>query len=137
MTQTITNNDLATYYTAVQQIGKLRTPNHARRWSQATLRTLALNLDGRTKKRLAKALPEELSKQLKRPFWLLHFRDKTLTRQEFQKMVARRAGNTDPQFARYPVTATFHSLKSLIPDDVNQAVTDTLSPELSEMWQNA
>ena len=52
-------------------------------------------------------------------------------------MVANRAGNTDAQFARYPVTATFHSLKSLIPADVSKAVADTLSPELSEMWQNA
>lgn len=141
MTQTMTsstsNNDLNTYYTAVQQTGKLRTPDHARRWSHATLRTLALNLNGRTKKQLANALPEELSKQLKRQFWLLHFRNKSLTCLEFQKMVANRAGNTDAQFARYPVTATFHSLKSLIPTDVSKAVADTLSPELSEMWQNA
>ncbi len=137
MTQTMTSNDLNSYYTAVQTIGKLRTPNHAHRWSQATLRTLALNLDGRTKKKLANALPKELAQQLKRQFWLLHFRNKQITRLEFQKMVANRAGNTDAQFARHPVTATFHSLKSLIPNEVSQAVADSLSPELSEMWQNA
>lgn len=137
MTQTMTNNDLTSYYTAVQQIGKLRTPHHAQRWSESTLRTLAFNLDSGTKKKLARALPDELSKQLKRPFWLLHFRNKSLTQLEFQKMVANRAGNTDAQFARHPVTATFHSLKSLIPTDVSKAVADTLSPELSEMWQNA
>lgn len=141
MTQTMTSstskNDLNAYYTAVQQIGKLRTPHHAQRWSHATLRTLALNLDGRTKKQLANALPEELSKQLKRQFWLLHFRNKSLTCLEFQKMVANRAGNTDAQFARYPVQATFHALKSLVDSHVSQTVADTLSPELREMWQSA
>ena len=115
----------------------LRGCRDARGRGPATLRTLALNLNGRTKKQLANALPEELSKQLKRQFWLLHFRNKSLTCLEFQKMVANRAGNTDAQFARYPVTATFHSLKSLIPTNVSKAVADTLSPELSEMWQNA
>ena len=133
----MTSNDLTTYYTAVQQTGKLRTTDHARRWSQATLRTLALNLNGRTKKELARALPEELSKQLTRTFWLLHFRNKSLPRLEFQKMVARRAGNTDAQFARHPITATFHNLKTLVGDNVSQTVADTLSPELREMWQAA
>ena len=131
------DNNLSNYYTIVQQTGKLRTPDHARRWSEATLRTLALNLSRGAKKELAQALPEELSKQLKRQFWLLHFPDKSLTQLEFQRMVARRAGNTDAQFARYPVQATFQGLKSLVGANVSNRVADGLSPDVRELWQNA
>ena len=52
-------------------------------------------------------------------------------------MTARRAGNTDEKFARYPVIATFHGLKNIIDDSLNNDVADTLSPELSQMWQDA
>lgn len=136
MTQTngIALND---YYTTVKELGKLQTTDHAERWSEATLHTLALNLDRGTKKKLVKVLPEPLSDQLKRKFWLVHFRDKSLTTGEFQKMTGRRAGNTDAQFARYPVIATFHGLKNLIDDSLNDDVADTLSPELRQMWQDA
>jgi uncharacterized protein (DUF2267 family) len=133
----IQSDNLTAYYQTIQKTGKLRTPEHAQRWSKAVLYTLALNLDRGAKKRLAGGLPEELARQLKRPFWLLHFRDKSLTRLEFQKMVARRAGNTDAQFARYPVQATFLALKSLVDSNVSQTVANSLSPELREMWQNA
>jgi uncharacterized protein (DUF2267 family) len=136
MTQT-NGIELNDYYTTIKELGKLRTTDHAERWSEATLHTLALNLDSGTKKKLVKALPEPLSDQLKRKFFLLHFRDKSLTTAEFQKMTARRAGNTDGQFARYPVIATFHGLKNLIDDTLNDDVADTLSPELSQMWQDA
>ena len=136
MTQT-TNIELNDYYTTIKELGKLQTTNHAERWSEATLHTLALNLDRGTKKKLVQALPEELSDQLKRKFWLVHFRDQSLTCVEFQKMTGRRAGNTDESFARYPVIATFHGLKNLIDDTLNDDVADTLSPELSQMWQDA
>jgi uncharacterized protein (DUF2267 family) len=136
MTQT-NGTDLNNYYTTIKELGKLQTKAHAERWSEATLHTLALNLDRGTKKKLVKALPEELSDQLKRKFWLLHFRDKSLTCLEFQKMTARRAGNTDERFARYPVIATFHGLKNLMDDSLNDDVAETLSPELSQMWQDA
>lgn len=129
--------DLADYYTTIKELGKLQTNEHAERWSEAILHTLALNLDRKTKKKLVNALPEKLSDQLKRKFWLVHFRDQNLTCIEFQKMTARRAGNTDERFARYPVIATFHSLKNLINDSLNDDVADTLSPELSQMWQDA
>ncbi|MCZ7668083.1 MAG: hypothetical protein M5U34_13260 [Chloroflexi bacterium] len=33
------------YYTTVKELGKLRTLDHAERWSEAILHTLALNLD--------------------------------------------------------------------------------------------
>jgi len=136
MTQT-NGIELNDYYTTIKELGKLQTTNHAERWSEATLHTLALNLDRGTKKKLVKALPEELSDQLKRKFWLVHFRNKSLTCVEFQKMTGRRAGNTDETFARYPVIATFHGLKNLIDDSLNDDVADTLSPELSQMWQDA
>ncbi|PIE81189.1 MAG: hypothetical protein CSA11_05300 [Chloroflexi bacterium] len=136
MTQT-NATDLTDYYTTIRELGKLRTNKHAERWSEATLHTLALNLDRGTKQKLANALPEVLSAQLKRKFWLLHFRDKSLTCNEFQKITARRAGNTDESFARYPVIATFHGLKSFINDSLNDDVANTLSPELSQMWQDA
>ncbi|MBE2221165.1 MAG: DUF2267 domain-containing protein [Anaerolineae bacterium] len=136
MTQT-NGIGLNNYYTTIKELGKLQTTDHAKRWSEATLHTLALNLNRGTKKKLAEALPEELSDQLKRKFWLVHFRDKNLTSLEFQKMTGRRAGNTDQSFARYPVIATFHGLKNLINDTLNDDVADTLSPELSQMWQDA
>ena len=136
MTQT-NGIELNDYYTTIKELGKLRTTDHAERWSEATLHTLALNLDKGTKKKLAKALPHPLSDQLKRKFWLVHFRDKSLTTSEFQTMTGRRAGNTDKQFARFPIIATFHGLKNLIDDALNDDVADTLSPELSQMWQDA
>jgi uncharacterized protein (DUF2267 family) len=136
MTQT-NSTDLNDYYATIKELGKLRTTGHAARWSEATLHTLALNLDKGSKKKLLKALPQELSDQLKRKFWLLHFRDKSITTLEFQKMVARRAGNTDEVFARYPIVATFHGLKGLLDDSVNDNVAETLAPELSQMWQDA
>jgi uncharacterized protein (DUF2267 family) len=129
--------NLTQYYTTIQEKGLLRTTDHAQRWSTAVLRTLGLNLSRGAKKQLAKALPEELAFPLTRIFWLLHFRNTNLTREEFQKMVARRSGNSDGQFARYPVTAVFHGLKMLIDDSTSRAVEDSLSPELREMWKNA
>jgi uncharacterized protein (DUF2267 family) len=133
----MSNDTLNNYYTIIQQAGKLRTPEHAQRWSEATLRTLALNLSRGAKKELSQALPEELRRQLERQFWLLHFPDKSLSQMEFQRMVARRAGNTDAQFARYPVQATFQGLKSLVGANVSNQVADGLSPDVRELWQNA
>jgi uncharacterized protein (DUF2267 family) len=129
--------NLDNYYLTIKELGKLQTTGHAERWSEAILHTLALNLDRGTKKKLADALPETLSDQLKRKFWLVHFRDKNITSLEFQKMTGRRAGNTDESFARYPIVATFHGLKDLIDDPLSDDIADTLSPELSQMWQDA
>jgi uncharacterized protein (DUF2267 family) len=136
MTQT-NGTDLNDYYTTIKELGKLPTTDHAARWSEATLHALAPNLDRGTRKKLIKALPEPLSDQLKRKFWLLHFRNKSLTNLEFQKVAGRCAGNTDARFAHYPVVATFHGLKNLIGDTLDDAVADTLSPELSQTWKDA
>jgi len=134
MTQATSMTD---FYEHVQQIGKLRTPNHAQRWSTAVLKTLGLNLDRGTKKQLAKTLPPELAEALTRIFWLAHFRNTNLSSHEFLDMVSRRSGNTDTNFARYPTIAVFGGLKELITPELNQQVTQTLSPEVSQMWQQA
>lgn len=131
------SDDLTNYYETIQNMGYLRTPNHAHRWSTAVLRTLGVNLDRKTKKRLAKALPEELSNDLTRLFWLVHFRNKNMSRQDFQFEVSKRSGNSDWNFARYPIQAVFNGVKSLIDDKTNQAVVDSLAPEIREMWQGA
>lgn len=131
------NDELTDYFSHIQKAGKLRTPGHAQRWSRAVLKTLGLNLDRGTKKKLAKALPAELADDLNRVFWLLHFRNAGLTQYEFLNQVARRAGNTDPDFARYPVTAVFHQIKAIVGQDVSNQVAETLSPEMRQMWQEA
>ena len=129
--------DLQSYFTQVQTMGSLRTEMHAKRWSTAVLKTLGFNLDGRTKKQLAKALPEELGVDVTRVFWLLHFQDKTLSQQEFLNQVSRRSGNTDWQFAKIPTTAVFRSVKKMIDKDLSDAIPDSLSPEVSALWKNA
>lgn len=129
--------DLQEYYQHVQTMGKLRTLPHARRWSTAVLQTLGLNLDGRTKQQLAKALPEELGEALTRVFWLLHFRNTNLSSHDFQAQVARRSGNTDPFFARYPILAVFRGVKSMIDPELSKKVANTLSPEVRELWEKA
>lgn len=135
--QTETTTELDAYYTTIETMGHLRTPDLAQRWSMATLQMLGHNLSGGTKKKLAQALPEDLTTELKRVFWLVHFRDKQKPAVEFQKEVARRAGVTDAQFAKIPITAVFHALKAMIDSDVNDAVADDLSPEISDLWKNA
>ena len=129
--------DLQSYFTQVQTMGSLRTEMHAKRWSTAVLKTLGFNLDGRTKKQLAKALPEELGVDVTRVFWLLHFQDKTLSQQEFLNQVSRRSGNTDWQFAKIPTTAVFRSVKKMIDKDLSDVIADSLSPEVSALWKNA
>jgi uncharacterized protein (DUF2267 family) len=129
--------DLNSYYETIQTQGNLRTPRHAQRWSTAVLKTLGFNLDGRTKKRLANALPQELGTDLKRIFWLLHFRNNQLSGHEFQNQVSRRSGNSDPQFAKTPILAVFHGVKQIVDNDTQKAVADSLAPEVRELWERA
>jgi uncharacterized protein (DUF2267 family) len=131
------NGNLEAFYEHVQERGKLRTLAHARRWTDGILKTLGTHLDRRTKKALAKALPDELASSLTRVFWLLHFRNTNLTRQEFQKMAARRSGNTDPAFAYYPILGVFGGLKEMIDDDLERKVEEDLAPEVRELWQQS
>ena len=135
--QTETTTELDAYYTTIETMGHLRTPALAQRWSMATLQMLGHNLGRGSKKKLANALPDELTTDLKRVFWLVHFRDNQKPAIDFQKEVARRAGVTDAQFAKIPITAVFHALKSMIDSDISDAVADDLSPEISDLWKNA
>ena len=131
------NNVLDRFYEYVQKHGKLPTRAHAERWSEGTLKTLGINLDRKTKKKLAKVLPDPLAEALTGVFWLLHFRDPNLSSYEFQRTTARRSGNTDAQFARFPILATFGGVKQMIGPDLQQQVAESLAPEIRDLWQQA
>ncbi|MFW6097815.1 MAG: DUF2267 domain-containing protein [Chloroflexota bacterium] len=131
------SKQLEDFYNYVQECGKLRTEVHAKRWTDGVLRTLGVNLDRGTKKKLSEALPEELASSLTRVFWLLHFRNPQLTREEFQGMVARRSGNTDADFAYFPTRAVFGGLKRLVNEDLQREVADNLAPDIAALWQEA
>lgn len=131
------DNELINFYQNVQREGKLRTEEHARRWTVATLRMLGVALDGRTKRRLARALPRELGKWLTDVFWLVHFRNPNLSQDRFVKRVARRAGNTDYQFAPFPIKAVLRSVRQMLNEDLQREVAEALSPEMRELWQQS
>ena len=130
-------SQLDDFYQYVQKEGKLLTEAHAKRWTDGVLRTLGINLDRGTKKKLAGALPDELASSLTRVFWLLHFRNPNLTGEQFQRMAARRSGNTDADFAYYPALAVFGAVKRMIGAEVQQEVADHLAPEIRDLWQRA
>jgi uncharacterized protein (DUF2267 family) len=129
--------DLSSYYLRVEENGRLLTPAIAQQWSTAVLRALGLNLDGKTKKQLAKTLPDELAFDLKRKFWLIRFRDMNKPRAAFLKEVARMGGNTDAQFALHPTRAVFHELKGYAGEDVSNEVAESLPKEVGLLWQEA
>lgn len=139
MVQTMTQSTemLESYYQKVQKQGKLRSLLHAQRWSTAVLKTLGFHLDKGTRRALAQALPKPLADDLTRVFWLLHFPHKNLPAQEFYEQVARRSGNTDVAFARYPTTAVFAAVKELISPELSQRVGRALSPEVRAVWEQA
>lgn len=129
--------DLSGYYQNIQQNGRLRSPAIAKEWNEAVLRTLGLNLDRKTKKKLGDALPEELAFYLERSFWLLHFRDAHKPANDFLNEIARRSGNSDTSFARHPTQAVFRELKAIAGEDISADVAAALAPEVSELWQTA
>ena len=129
--------DLDGFYHFVCENGKLRTPQHARRWSDGVLRTFGTALDRKTKRALAKELPDELGKSVKDVFWLLHFRDPNLSRQEFLQRAGRRSGNSNGEFAANPTLAVLAGVRFFISSDVDRQVAETLSPELREFWEQS
>lgn len=131
------NTELDDFYRYVRSEGKLLTDAHARRWTDGVLRTLGTSLDRGTKKKLADALPDELSSPLTRVFWLLHFRNPDLSAEQFRRMAARRSGNTDADFAYFPTRAVFAGLKQMIDRDLEQDVAEHLAPQIRDLWQNA
>ncbi len=132
-----TTLSLAEFYAQVQATASLHNLELAERWTDAVLATLGFHLGGKAKKALGQALPAELKRSLGRVFWLLHFRDSTLSRQEFQKQVARRAGHTDAAYALRPILAVFQNVKRLIDPDVSRQVTESLAPDIRALWEQA
>lgn len=131
-------NDLDAFYQHVLDHGKLRTRDHAVRWTNGTLNMLGVNLNRKLKKELGQELPEELRKALTGVFWLAYFRDTNMPAREFCTRVARRSrASSDPDFARYPVTAVFGALKRMLPSRLADAIRDDLAPEISRMWEAA
>jgi uncharacterized protein (DUF2267 family) len=51
--------------------------------------------------------------------------------------VARRSGNTDAQFARFPILAVFGGVKQMINQDLQREVAKSLAPEVRELWEQA
>ena len=128
---------LKTYYEHVMVAGKLRTLDHAKTWSDGVLKTFGIALDRGTKKALANRLPKELADSLTNVFWLLHFRDPNQSSEEFLQRAARRSGNSDAEFARYPTQAVFGGLQIFIDDDLDERIAQTLSPKLRQLWQQS
>lgn len=131
------NHNLDDFYHQVQIKGKLRTTGHAMQWTRGVLLTLGTSLDRRAKRSLRNALPEELGKHLFSVFWLLHFRNKDLTGHEFRLNAARRSGNSDAEFARYPTLGVFAGIKQFIDPELDEKISGVLSPEVSQMWQDS
>lgn len=130
-------DQLTSFYQTVQTAGRLRTTAHARRWTQAVLQTLGTFLPRGVKRELARSLPKELGGDLTDVFWLLHFPDRNVLAQEFQRRVALRAGNTDLHFAYYPTRAVFAALQPLLTSDLRRRVGEALSPEVRVIWEQA
>jgi uncharacterized protein (DUF2267 family) len=129
--------DLDSYYQFVCTIGDLRTPEHARRWTDGVLRTFGTVLNRKTKQALAKELPDELAQSLRDVFWLLHFRNPNLSKEEFFQRAGRRSGNSNAEFAAIPTRAIFAGLRFFISSKVEQQVAESLSPQLREYWEQA
>lgn len=122
----------------VQQAGQLINPTIAKRWTQATLQELGINLPKKSKNALVDALPDELSKMLGRIWYLFPPNESTtISALEFQEQVAQRSGNTDKNFAKYPIMAVFGAIQSQIGGNAAKSVYDDLSPELQGLWDRA
>lgn len=139
--ESVTPSELSTvndFYQYVQKAGLLRSSGHAHRWVVGTLQVLGVNLSGKVKKQLYKALPEELATHLKGIFWPVFFRNTNISVEEFSTRVARRSRATsDPDFARHPIEAVFGALKEMIDDDLSRTIRDDLAPEISQIWDRA
>jgi uncharacterized protein (DUF2267 family) len=129
--------NLENYYENVQKNGFLRTPDHAKRWSDAILKLTGHNLKRGTRKALAKALPKELGGEITRLFWLVNLHEPELPAYEFQRRVARRAGVTDAQFALNPIKAVYAEVKKIIDKDLSNQVKESLPTAVAEIWEKA
>ena len=137
MTTNIATANLDDFYHLVMEDGNLHTIELARRWTTATLRITGLNMKGKARRKLAKALPEQLGSEVRRVFWLVHLHEPALPAFDFQRQVARRAGVTDGQFARQPILAIFRQLKQIIDSELLEEVRDALPSAVGELWEQA
>lgn len=128
---------MQTFYQSVETQARLPTASHAERWTEAVLRTMGFNLGGGTKRELAKALPEELARQLTRGWKLINLHNPYLTQEAFLKQVALRSGNTDQDYARKATTAVFRNLKSFTDSDLQREITRSLPREVGKLWDEA
>lgn len=128
---------LDSFYRAIMQNGNLRTPDHASRLTFAVLHTLGFNLSGGVKKKLARALPDELARDLTRGWRLINIRSGRLPLEKFMKDVARHNGNTDPKNAERAARVVFREIKQMIDDDLARDVARDLSPEVRAFWNAA
>jgi uncharacterized protein (DUF2267 family) len=128
---------LDSFYQSVMQRGHMRTPGHAARTTFAVLHTLGFNLSGGVKRKLAKALPDRLARDLSRGWRLINIRHSKLSMDAFAKDVSRHSGNTDPAVARSATQVVFREIKQLIDDDLSRQVARDLSPEVRDFWNAA
>lgn len=128
---------LDSYYENVMRLGNLRTPAHAERVTFGVLRSLGFVLSGSTKKKLAKALPEEWAFHLTRGWRLINIRHKNLTVDEFAKDVSLHSGNTDRAVAKVMTRIVFGQIKSQIDHGLIRDVAKDLSPEVRDFWNAA
>ena len=133
-TQTMT---LDTYVAEVMRGAKTRTVEHANRLSDAVLHVLGFYLSGGVKRKLARALPDPLARELTRGWRLLNVRDHKAPLHKFLKDVGLHSGNTDPQYAEMATAAVFRNLKLYIDDDLTGAIAKDLSPEVRKLWETA
>lgn len=134
---TNSTNNLNEFFAHVRTQGKLRSDTHAHVWTRGTLNILGVNISKDAKQALQNELPQALANWLGGIFWPLHFRNENIAAIDFQNRVARRSGNTDAVFAKYPVTAVFGALKRIISQNTAQKVADSLAPDILDLWQNS
>lgn len=128
---------LDNYYQNVMQLGNLRTLGHAERVTFGVLRSLGFVLSGGTKKKLAKALPDELAYHLTRGWKLINIRHKNLSLDDFAKDVSYHSGNTDPRIAKVMTGIVFGQIKGSLDHSLIRDVAKDLSPEVRDFWNKA
>ncbi len=128
---------LESFYLNVENDAHLRTVGHAERWTEAVLRTMGFNMGGGTKRDLAKALPDDLSRQLTRGWKLINLHNSRMTQKAFLNEVARRSGNTDSAYARMATLAVFRNLKNYVDDNLERDIARSLPKDVGQLWDEA
>lgn len=124
-------------FNQIAEESNLPTTAHAIRTTSAVLRELGFTLSGGVKRKLAKALPQELARELTRGWRLINIRQSKLPLQDFLKNIALNSGNSDPQYAEYYVAAVFRAMKQHIDSKTSREVARDLSPEIRDFWNAA